>query len=309
MASIGETVFKAVHAPTWNDRVAQIRLVPQKHGTGEHSAIYAAIAREAYVSHLTADFAYIHDAPFYDQPYFQAVYGAAHSATKGFMETDEDRLTIVIQENPRTLLVFRTITGLTKDEFAYSTALAGEAIGLQPISASKVDSMERKGSTTTEAQARVAAHTLTEIINGTLFGAPGLGLHSKQEKPDTEHGWGSVQEFAARNVPFSLFLHQRHYGGAFRQVLDATSSKRGNLIEDAVESLFSENGIPYIRTGAHNQSEIADRFEVRVTPAPDFVVYDNSGALRAMLECKGANDGGSGPWSSTQPRPRSQVAS
>ncbi|HVL28487.1 MAG TPA: hypothetical protein VM390_10095 [Acidimicrobiales bacterium] len=27
-------------------------------------------------------------------------------------------------------------------------------------------------------------------------------------------------------------------------------------------------------------------------PAPDFVVYDESGSLRAMLECKGANDGG-----------------
>jgi hypothetical protein len=152
--------------------------------------------------------------------------------------------------------------------------------------------MERRGSKTTEGQAHVAAHTLTEIINGTLFGAPGLGLHSKQEKPDTEHGWTSVQELAAKRVPFSVFLHQRHYGGAFRQVLDATSSQRGNLIEDAVENLFNEKGVPYIRTGAHNQGEIAEKFEVLVTPAPDFVVHDNSGALRAMLECKGANDGG-----------------
>jgi hypothetical protein len=34
------------------------------------------------------------------------------------------------------------------------------------------------------------------------------------------------------------------------------------------------------------------RFEVQVTPAPDFVVYDKSDALRAMLECKGTNNGG-----------------
>ena len=29
-----------------------------------------------------------------------------------------------------------------------------------------------------------------------------------------------------------------------------------------------------------------------VRPAPDFVVYDSSDNLRAMLECKAANDGG-----------------
>ena len=51
-------------------------------------------------------------------------------------------------------------------------------------------------------------------------------------------------------------------------------------------------GDGYLRTGSHNQGDIQARFEVRVTPAPDFVVYDASGTLRAMLECKGANDGG-----------------
>ena len=74
--------------------------------------------------------------------------------------------------------------------------------------------------------------------------------------------------------------------------MDATSTKRGDLIEDAVEALFRENGVPYIRTGSPNQGEISARFEVRVTPAPDFVVFDNSETLRAILECKGTNDGG-----------------
>jgi hypothetical protein len=75
-------------------------------------------------------------------------------------------------------------------------------------------------------------------------------------------------------------------------VLDATSELRGDLIEDAVEALFEEHGILYIRTGSHNQAEIAARFEVTVQPAPDFVVYDQADSPRAILECKGANDGG-----------------
>lgn len=81
-------------------------------------------------------------------------------------------------------------------------------------------------------------------------------------------------------------------GGSFRQLLDATSTKRGNLLEDAVEELFTEHGIPYVRTGSHNQADIAKRFEIHVAPAPDFVVYDSAGSLRAMLECKLVNDGG-----------------
>lgn len=50
--------------------------------------------------------------------------------------------------------------------------------------------------------------------------------------------------------------------------------------------------MPFLRTGSHNQGDIAARFEIRVAPAPDFVVFDVSDTLRAMLECKLVNDGG-----------------
>jgi hypothetical protein len=72
-------------------------------------------------------------------------------------------------------------------------------------------------------------------MDGSLFGEPGGDLRRKQDKLDTAHGWASVQQLAAQGVPYSDFLHQRHYGGAFHQVLDATSSRRGNLLEAAVE--------------------------------------------------------------------------
>jgi hypothetical protein len=129
-------------------------------------------------------------------------------------------------------------------------------------------------------------------MDGTLFGDPPGDFKAKQQKPDTVDGWHTVRQYATQGVPYGIFLHQRHYGGAFRQVLDATSELRGDLIEDAVQALFDTYGIPYIRTGSHNQVEIAARFEVTVLPAPDFVVYDQTDTLRALLECKGANDGG-----------------
>lgn len=292
MATTVDTVERIASAASWNQRVAQIRLIPQRHGTAEHPAIYAAIARRLYLEHIAPDFAYVHEAPFYEREHFDAAYALASAATRTFTRVDEATLARTIADSPTTLLVFRTILGLTKEEFAHSTMLAGAPTGLTHLTSAKVDSMERSGTATSDAQALVVAKTIVAVIDGSLFGEPPAGLKSKQEKSDTRAGWRSVQEYATDGVPYQVFLHQRHYGGAFRQVLDATSTRRGDLIEDAVEALFRENGIPHIRTGAHNQEEIARRFEVRVTPAPDFVVFDDSDSLRAMLECKGTNNGG-----------------
>lgn len=292
MPSVQQTIASIVAAPTWDQRVARIRLIPQNHGTAEHAGIHAAVARDVYVPHLAPDFAYIHEAPFYEREYFEEVYEAASGGTSGFIYVTVDDLAKMIEDDPRTLLVFRTIMGLTKEEFAHSTTLAAGPLGLPGVSSGKVDAMERKGTATSADQARVVAETLSQVMAGTLFGDPPGDLKSKQDKPDTAGGWPTVEQLAADGVPYSLFLHQRHYGGAFRQVLDATSSRRGDLIEDAVEALFKDNGVPYIRTGSHNQGDIEKRFEVRVTPAPDFVVFDESDTLRAMLECKGTNNGG-----------------
>lgn len=122
---------------------------------------------------------------------------------------------------------------------------------------------------------------------------PGTTLRLKVEKPDTIKAWDSVRRYAAHGVPLAVLLHQRAYGGAFRQLLDATSTARGDLLEDPVEELFVAHRIPYVRTGAHNQAEIEARFGLTVRPAPDFVVFDNrNDALKTILECKVANDGG-----------------
>ena len=293
MPTIEETINHIVNAPNWDQRVARVRQIPARHGTNEHAAIYADIARRLYIVHLAPDYAYVPVEDFYELPHFASAYAKAAQTTAGFTKVTVADLAAAIQAEPTVLLPLRVITGLLRNEFAGATRIVAEALGLRALSPAKVDSMERSGTPASAEQARVASETIERIMRGTLFGRPPTGnLKSKQQKPDTAGGWESVQEFAARGVPYSVFLHQRHYGGAFRQVLEATSELRGDLIEDAVEALFKDHNIPHIRTGSHNQAEIAAQFEVTVQPAPDFVVYDASGNLRAMLECKGANDGG-----------------
>jgi hypothetical protein len=292
MAMTEDTIQRIIDAPTWDQRVARVRQIPARHGTGEHARIYAEVARRLYVAHLTPDYAYVPVEDFFEPPHFARAYARAVEATAGFTRVSVADLSAAIQADPTVLLPLRVITGLLKNEFAGSTKIVAEALGLRPLSAAKVDSMEHSATATSAKQARVAAETLDRIMSGALFGNPPGGLKTKQQKPDTIGGWETVRQYAAQGVPYGVFLHQRHYGGAYRQVLDSTSELRGNLIEDAVEALFTGYGILHVRTGAHNQAEIEDRFEVQVRPAPDFVVYDSGNNLRAMLECKGANDGG-----------------
>lgn len=292
MPTIEETVAAIVGAPSWDARVNAIRRVPAEHGTNDWQTIFADLARQLYVPHLTPDFAYVHANAAYSLATFQVAFARLSVLTAAFTTIEVENLAAAIRREPAVLLPLRVMTGLTSGEFAASTGLVAEELGAVPLSPGKVTSMERTGSRTTDEEARVAAITVDRLIRRALFDEPPADLFLKQDKPDTERGWDSVRQFAHHGVPYDVFLHQRHYGGAFRQLLDATSSLRGNLIESAVEDLFNANGISYIRTGTHNQGEIADRFGVQVHPAPDFVVFDNSEALRAMLECKGANDGG-----------------
>ena len=303
--TVDTTIAAILAAETWPQRVAQIRLIPQRHGTGEHGGIYAAVARALYMPHLAPDFAYIHEAPFYEPTHFFRAYEKAYQLTAGFSRVTEAELANTLTKCPGTLLVFRTLLGLTKEEFAHSSVLAVGPANLKPLSSSQIDTMERVSigdspkplarvaASRAARQGTVAARTIVEVMDGELFGEAPPGLRSKQDKPDTADGWNSVRDYAANGVPLQVSLQQRHYGGAFRQVLDATSARRGDLIEDAVQALFIAHGVSFIRTGSHNQADIAARFEVHVTPAPDFVVFDpRDDSLKAMLECKGTNNGG-----------------
>jgi hypothetical protein len=240
--AIKDTINAILAAETWTQRVQQIRLIPQRHGTGDHVTIYAAVARALYMPHLAPDFAYIHEAPFYEPAHFFRAYDEADRLTGGFSQVTEADLTEALVQCPGTLLVFRTLLGLTKEEFAHSSVLAGGPARLKPLSSSQIDTMERAtldteprraapAAAAREArQAAIAARTIIEVMDGRLFGEAPPGLRSKQEKPDTANGWDSVREFAAHGVPLKVFLHQRHYGGAFSQVLNATSGRRGDLI-------------------------------------------------------------------------------
>lgn len=292
MQPVDDAVAAVAAAQTWDSRVALIRKVPEQFGTAQHQQIYASIAKQVYVPHLAPDFAYIHWRDDYELLSIEDAYALAFSLTDGFLNITVESIAGAIENEPSTLRIFRLILGFTTQELAAATALVSDRVNDEPLGNGRIKGIEA-GSSVDKNTALLCATVIDETMRGVLFGpSPTQEVRLKTAKPDTIKGWDTVRNYATGGVPLRVFLHQRHYGGAFRQLLDATSTQRGNLLEDAVEEMFDEQRIPFLRTGSHNQEEIATRFGITVKPAPDFVVFDGGATLRALLECKGANDGG-----------------
>ena len=284
------TVADEVADAPWPARINIIRTIPENYGVSRHADIYAAIATKCYSPYLRPDFGYIHWRDEYELPVVKRAYDKAFELTNGFAQMGDDIVANAITLDSTTLLIFRLIIGFTRQEFAAASQMINYA-GDPKIGEGRIKGLE-EGKPATSNIAYACARIVNGAMSGSLFPHIGSDIRSRLQKPDTCKGWTSVREFASDGVPFPVYLHQRHYGGAFRQLLDATGSRRGDVLEDAVEEIFKLNSILYIRTGSDNQDEIGRRFGLTVRPAPDFVVYDTRDSLRAILECKKANDGG-----------------
>lgn len=278
-------------AESWNRRIALIRQIPEEFGKARHQEIYSQIAEAVYVADLTPDFAYIHWRDEYELPAIERAYEKAADLTQMFTNVEADVLEHVITTAPETTRIFRLFLGFTTQEFAAASAITAPEVGGKPLSNGVVKSMEA-GRAARGLAAKIAGTVIDRAMRGELFPTRSGDVRSKLTKPDTLEGWETIRRYATDNVPFPVFLHQRHYGGAFRQLLDATSGKRGNLLEDAVSELFTQQKVQFVKTGPNTRARIAAKFGLTVTPAPDFVIHDAAGSLKAILECKQANDGG-----------------
>jgi hypothetical protein len=291
MTTVEETVGSIVRAASWDQRVQAVRRIPERHGQQESQAVYAAVAEALYRPRLSPQFAFLNPSPEYELEPFAAAYRRAVELTGGFADVSAADLARTIREAPATLLVFRTIVGYTPAELGGATVEVAGELGLRPLTGNRVKAIER-GLRPGPGLAEVCSETLHRLMTRTLWGEAPEGLRSKLDKYDTADGWASVRRLAKTGVGYEVFLHQRHVGGAFRQLLDATSARRGELLEVPVEVLLDEAGVPHLRTRSANQQEIVDRFNLTVRPVPDFVVFEPPATLRAIIECKQANDGG-----------------
>ena len=291
---VEKLVERVVEGP-WAYRVAAIREVPAEFPGKEHQKVYAEISRAFYTEKLAPHFHIVPWLPaFADRKSFFEAYDVADGATEGFTRTDADAIAQAIESDSRSLRIFRLVMGYSQKEVADTVAAFTDV----SVSQSTITRLEDGGKITPHGQD--AIKPTAEVIASVVAGEGGhqvsdelrdRGFRGKTDKPDTQEGWATVARFAEDGVPYVELLYQRFYGGAFRQLQDAGGSRKGDLLEDATEAVFSENGVPFVRTVPGTQATAGDKFGITVQPAPDFIIHDGTKA-RGLLECKSAGDGG-----------------
>ena len=244
MAEIEQTIHQVNEATSWDQRVEAIRRVPERHGQQEHRQVYAAIADALYRPHLSPQFAFVQWREEYELEGFREAYRAALASTDGFKRVTPDDLVSSLQESPETLLVLRSIVGYTANELSIAIREVAEEQDGAKVTGARLKTIEG-GARPSPTEAQAISATIHRLVSRQLWGEAPQGFQTKLAKPDTERGWETVREFADRGAPYEIYLHQRHFGGAFRTLLDATSSGRGELLERAVESLLTEAGISH----------------------------------------------------------------
>ena len=132
-------VRAAVEARTWDERVATMRTIPERFGTAQQQAVYAAIADRFYAPKLTAEFAYVYWRDEYELALVEAAYKLAHDSTQGFVAVEPASIARTIRAHPKSLQAFRLLLGLIAKEFAEACSLRGGP----KLGGSRIRSIER----------------------------------------------------------------------------------------------------------------------------------------------------------------------
>jgi len=289
VVNVPELTDRVVQGP-WPDRIVAIRSVPAEFAGKEHAHVYAEVGRAFYAEKLAPSFHLIPwPEKFLDRQGFFVAYEAAARATTDFSSVTPATIESAIRADPRTLRIFRLITGYTPNELAFA---AGELAGVK-VGAAAIERLEGGGQPSGQVASAIGA--LSELLAAIVGGQGGFhlapelvrrGFRGKTDKPDTEAGWQSVEQFHRQGAPYAELLYQRFYGGAFRQLQDAAGTRKGDLLEDATEELFAAHGVPYVRTVPGTQATAGQAFGITVHPAPDFILHDGSSVRgRGQVAC------------------------
>lgn len=238
---------------------------------------------EKYLQHLSTSFYITPWGPnIVEQQEFLELYSVVSESTAAFSDISCRKIEEILRKTPKTLVVFRCIAGVSRDELGYTMKYTLRL----PNSTSLFDHMELEGIAPANS-VQAAALVLDKLISRQLYALdevlPREDYRSIFDRYDTQEGWASVAQAASQQA-YVQVLYQRYVGGFFRQVKDAYSEKKGDLLEAAVEKLLIDHGIPYHRT---------EKFEEipGIKPAPDFVIPSKSN-YEIVIEAKLAEDGG-----------------
>jgi hypothetical protein len=245
------------------------------------SAVFASLESEFLVMPKGAGFLEFSE--------FQHGYERLKQATQGFKRFDTEKILAILPESPVSLIVLRSILGLSPPEWAY-LASRRSGLDIQQGFARAIDRDVRLNpsgpfslSSVSEPRVRALIATACELI---LQGPPPSQpseIH-RLSKADTQGGSASVRSAASIGLPYAMVLYERFLGRTFASHRDSVSELIGDRLEIAIEETLSRAGVSYRKT---RRAEKIPGFD----QAPDFVVPSEFDP-KVVIEAKITEDDG-----------------
>ncbi len=245
---------------------------------------------DAVFSCLESEFLVLPKGPgFIEYPVFEHGYEALKRATSGFVTLDVDRVSGVVLEVPISLVVLRTILGLSPPEWAY---VATETTGIE-VTQGAVRSIDRgvrmsphdplSGEGITGERIKALVSTACKLLSEGRPNVPEDCIH-RLDKADTRNGLASLRPFADMGVPYAMVLYERFLGRPFAAHRDSVSEMVGDRVESAIEDVLTKAGVSYRKT---KRAETIEGFD----QAPDFVIPSEFNP-KVVIEAKLTEDDG-----------------
>jgi hypothetical protein len=226
---------------------------------------------------------------FIEYPVFEQGYEALKAATRGFSELAPDRVLAAAVAKPISLVVLRTMLGVTPPEWGYLTTQRTGVLVTQGF----VRTLDRKVRMSPETplnatgvsteRLRALVETACMVLTEGAAPVEDDQLH-RLNKADTRGGLDSVKSVAGMGVPYAMLLYERFLGRPFAGHRDSVSELVGDSLESAVEDVLSGAGISYRKTKRAERIENFDQ-------TPDFIVPSEFNP-QVIIEAKLTEDDG-----------------
>lgn len=224
---------------------------------------------------------------------FQDAYEVLKRHTDAFARFSEQEVWSALRADSLSILVLRTILGMTPPEWA-DLARSDRGSDVTQGFARVLDSRCRSDRGYLSRLSRPRnAKTVDRIdalvsvaIKYITAGSPptAANMVHRINKVDTSHGLTSLQHVAAMHVPYATLLYERYLGRPFASHRDAVSELVGDVMESAIEEQLARARISYRKTKRAERVPGSDQ-------APDFFVPDENNAA-VLIEAKITGDDG-----------------
>lgn len=224
---------------------------------------------------------------------FQAAYEVLKRHTQAFSDLSDASVIAALREDSLSLIVLRTILGLTPPEWADlarsdrgSDISQGYARFLEGRCRSNPHCFANLGTARyAKASQRVTA-LVSVAVEHIRRGAPisAVGTVHRLDKVDTAQGIQSLQHASGHHVPYAMLLFERYLGRPFASHRDAVSELVGDVMENAIEERLSRAHVSFRKT---KRAERVPGF----SQAPDFFVPDEFSPA-VVIEAKITGDDG-----------------